>query len=296
MGDLRVSMAAGRGWLERHAAYLLPDALVFAEIGLRAAGMRHSPRLHPRRAGRAAQRLVPLSPAFRTVAAAAGPLYHGYRGPAPLVAARRAQRRRLPSRRASGSLVPSLDGATINRALAECVGAGPSPESLRWMRRPGQSDFVLTHQLLTWLLYLWNRGPEEATRRIRRLGDTVRREADRLGAYHDLLAQQTAFLALGGWPSNDLRPLIARILADQDARDGGWHYFETNTLDAAAVLGRVACGWSPLIGLPVAGEERHLGRMAATLRHVHRAHATALSLCALGVTARRRRDSTPSAR
>jgi hypothetical protein len=81
--DPLAAIAAGRDWLERHAPYLLPDALVFAEIGLRAAQLPLPRRLKPPGAGRIVETVIPLSPAFRTIAAATGPLYLGYRGEPP---------------------------------------------------------------------------------------------------------------------------------------------------------------------------------------------------------------------
>ena len=177
----------------------------------------------------------------------------------------------------------SLDGATINRALAEAVRGQLSPVSLRWMQRRGQRDFVLTHQLLAWLFCVWRQAWPDARHIARQLAGAVFREAAQVGGYYDLLAQQTAFLALGAWPSDGLRPLVARILASQDAADGGWHYFETPSSDASASLSRVFCGWSPLMRWPIPYEEGQLDALARTIHRAHRGHATALSICALGV-------------
>jgi hypothetical protein len=281
--DPLAAIAAGRDWLERHAPYLLPDALVFAEIGLRAAQLPLPRRLKPPGAGRIAETVIPLSPAFRTIAAATGPLYLGYRGEPPLAGARVTPARGTVSRRRRRSTSASLDGVTINRALAEAVRGRPSPVSLRWMRRRRQRDFVLTHQLLAWLFCVWSQVRPDARLMARRLAGAVFREAARVGGYHDLLAQQSAFLALGAWPPDSLRGLVGRILASQDAADGGWHYFEVSSLDASASLSRVLYGLSPLIGGSIPREETQLAALARTLHRVHRGHATGLSICALGV-------------
>jgi hypothetical protein len=162
------------------------------------------------------------------------------------------------------------------------------------MRGRCGAGFALTHQLLASLFCVWNGRPGDASRHARRLARQVVREAVPENGYHDLLAQQTAFLALGGWPTARLRPLIRRIIASQDPTDGGWHYFETRLSSPAETLGRVCFGDSALLGWPIPCREDQLGTLARAVHVAHRGHATALSVCALGVvTARTNRRSTP---
>jgi hypothetical protein len=281
-------LAAGRRWLETHADDLLPDALAFARLGFRAAGMPLPPRLAPSRAGRIARTVLPVSRDFDAVAAAVGRLHAAYRGDAPLAGPLTAARRAARAR--------PLDRAAINRALAEAARGELSAASLQWMTRPLASGFGLTHQLLAWLLCVWSGGRDDAAARASALARAVRAETARRGGDHDLLAQQTAMLALGGWPAPGLAPLARRILERQDARDGGWHYFERR-VSPAETFARVCEGRSALLGWPIPYEEERFGVLVRTMHHAHRGHATALSVCALGVWLRGRttRDSSPSA-
>jgi hypothetical protein len=280
--DLLGSITAGRDWLARHSADLLPDTLAFASIGIRAAGLSVPEHLRLSRAGRVARALIPLSPAFETVAAAAAGVYRSYRGTAPLAQQRVPLPARPAGRRRAGNGVRGMDRATINGALADAVRARLAPSSVRWMSRRHTTGFVLTHQLLAWLLCVWTGARTDAPRRARRVARAVAWETAHVRGYMDLLAQQTAFLALGGWPIAGLQPLIVRILSEQDA-DGGWHYFERKVSGAAEALTRVCLGGSPLLGWPLAYREDQLGALAEVVHHVHRGHATALSVCALGV-------------
>ena len=98
------------------------------------------------------------------------------------------------------------DRGVTNCALAEAARGRLSPTSLRWMRQPHSTGFVLTHQLLAWLLCVWNDSRDDALEFAQRLALRVLGETALTGGYHDLLAQQAAFLALGGWPTADLPP------------------------------------------------------------------------------------------
>src|SRR5262245_12859459 len=115
MSRVRGAIAAGRDWLDRHAANLLPDTLVFAEIGLRAARIPLPRRLRPPGVGRTALAFIPLSHDFRRIAAGAGPLYRSYREEPPLASARSVSRHGSstapPSRTAMSA---SMDGSLVN--------------------------------------------------------------------------------------------------------------------------------------------------------------------------------------
>jgi hypothetical protein len=167
------------------------------------------------------------------------------------------------------------------------------------MRQRHTTRFVLTHQLLAWLFCVWNGCRDDAPHNARRMARRVFWEARHVSGYYDLLAQQTAFLALGAWPTADLQPLVRRVLRSQDANDGGWHYFERTLSGASEALTRVCYGESPLLGWPIRHREGQLGVLADAVHQAHRGHATALSVCALGVfwrasvKARTSRGSTP---
>lgn len=294
--ELFASIAAGRQWLEAHSADVLPDTLVFARIGLRAAGLSFPERLRRPHAGRIARALIPLSPAFRAVASGAGRLYLRSRGKPPFAAERASFANRETGPRRHDEGVSPLDRATINRALADAVRGRLSSPSLRWMRQPRRTGFVLTHQLLAWLFCVWNGCRDDAVARARRLARRVFREAVHVRGYHDLLAQQTAFLALGGWPAAGLPPLIRRVLGSQDADDGGWHYFERRLAGASETLSRVCEGRSPLLGWPIACPEDQFAALVSTVHHAHRGHATALSICVLGLFSRATGQSSTDSR
>jgi hypothetical protein len=283
--NLRTSLAAGHAWLEEHSAELLPDAAAFAYIGVRVAKLSFSKRLGPRHAGGTARLRIPVSSTFKRIAALAVPLFLRYSETPPLASIRfRAGDRR--ERGQDPTIQIPIDRATINEALAEACQGHLSSASLQWMRQTCHSGFALTHQLFAWLLCAWSRCHEDATRHARRLAPTVFLEAGGVPGYYDLLAQQVAFLALGGWPASRLEPLVQRILSSQDSSDGGWHYFESNELGPAQTWGRVCYNQSPLIGWPIPHEEEDLGAVVNAVHWAHRGHATALSVCALGVFSR----------
>ena len=289
---LRAGVVSATQWLEAHATHLTPDALVFAEIGFRAARLPVPTRLRRPHAGSVGRALIPVSPAFRTVAANVARLYFAYSGTAPCAKARsdptssiRATRRDRMER---------VDRDLINRVLAEAVTGDVSSESRRWMRRSAGTGFTLTHQFLASLLHHWSRRRGARADCARRLGPRVFREAISRRGYGDLLAQQTAFLALSGWPMAGLEPLLRRLLRAQDAGDGGWHYFERTLSEPGETFLRVSEGRSPLLGWPIRCSEADFGTLVAVIHDAHRGHATALALCALGVvTGRTSRGSTP---
>lgn len=290
---LLASIAAGRSWLEQHSADLLPDALVFAEVGLRAAGLSFPKRLQRPSAGRISEARIPLSPAFKTVAADAAGLYFAYCRRPPFADETSGAANRDSVGPPCKQYTNPIDRATINAALADAVRGHLSSRSRRWMHRRNNTGFVLTHQLLAWLFCVWNGSRDDASKRARWLARRVFWEATHVRGYHDLLAQQTAFLALGGWPTAGLEPLVRRVLRSQDSYDGGWHYFERRLSAASETLIRVCDGRSPLLGWPPSFDEE-FGILVNVVHRAHRGHATALSICALGVfTARRTRDSTP---
>lgn len=294
---LITSIAAGRQWLETHSGNFLPDTLVFARIGLRAAGLSLPERLRQRHAGRIARALIPLSPAFTAVASGAGLLYVRSRGKLlPLAVERASFTGRETGPRSHEEAVSSPDRATINRALADAVRGRLSSPSLRWMCKPRRTGFVLTHQLLAWLFCIWGGRRDDAVGRVRLLAGRVFREAVHVRGYHDLLAQQTAFLALGGWPAARLQPLIRRILGSQDTDDGGWHYFERRLTGATETWSRVSEGRSPLLGWPIACPEDQFAALVSMVHHAHRGHATALSICALGLFSRAIAQSSTDSR
>ena len=280
--DLIRSICAGREWLERHSDALLPDALVFAHIGLRDAGLSIPGRLCAPRAGKVGRTLIPLTSQFKAVAVATGRLYHGYRGQAPFAELRKPLTARATRRRPPSAPMATLDRDVTNSALAEATRGRLSPASLRWMRQPHTTGFVLTHQLLAWLLCVWNEGRDDALEFAQRLARRVLEETAVSGGYYDLLAQQTAFLALGAWPIGDLTPLVRDVLKSQDPSDGGWHYFDRTLSRASETWARVCCDRSPLLGWPIPYREEQLGVLASTVHHAHRGHATGLSICALG--------------
>jgi hypothetical protein len=205
--DLLASIAAGRDWLQRHSAELLPDTLAFASIGIHAAGMSLPEGLGASRAGNAARDLIPVSAAFETVAAAADRVYVDYRGTAPLAEQRVSLAHRGARPRRARERARPMDRATINGALADAVRGQLARPSVRWMGQRHTTGFVLTHQLLAWLFCVWTGCRDDAPRRARRLARIVAWEAAHVRGYFDLLAQQTAFLALGGFPAAD-RPYL----------------------------------------------------------------------------------------
>jgi hypothetical protein len=235
------------------------------------------------RAENAARDLIPVSAEFETVAAAADRVYVDYRGTAPLAEQRVSLAHRGARPRRARERARPMDRATINGALADAVRGQLARPSVRWMGQRHTTGFVLTHQLLAWLFCVWTGCRDDAPRRARRLARIVAWEAAHVRGYFDLLAQQTAFLALGGFPTAGLQPLIARILRNQDADDGGWHYFERKLSGPGEALTRVCLGRSPLLGWPIAHREDQLGALAEVVHRAHRGHATALSVCALGV-------------
>jgi len=289
---LLAGIAGGGQWLEAHARHLTPDALVFAQIGFRAARLPVPPRLRRPHAGSVSRTLLPVSPAFRTVAANVARLYFAYSGAAPCAKARSGAT--SPIRATRRDRMERVDRDLINRVLAEAVTGDVSSESRRWMRRSGGTGFTLTHQFLASLLHHWSNRRGAGADCARRVGTRVFREAIRRRGYVDLLAQQTAFLALSGWPMAGLAPLLRRLLRAQDAGDGGWHYFERKLSEPGETFMRVSEGRSPLLGWPIHCNEDDLGTLVAVIHDAHRGHATALALCALGVvTARTSRGSTP---
>lgn len=133
---------------------------------------------------------------------------------------------------------------------------------------------------------VWGGRRDDAIDRARHLGRRVFGEAVYARGHYDLFAQQTAFLALGGWPTAGLQPMIRRILENQDTDDGGWHYFERKLSGPSETLSRVCDGGSPLLGWPIPCPEGRFAALVNVVHHVHCGHATALSICALGVFAR----------
>ncbi len=225
--------------------------LVFAHIGLRDAGLSIPGRLCAPRAGKVGRTLIPLTSQFKAVAVATGRLYHGYRGQAPFAELRKPLTARATRRRPPSAPMATLDRDVTNSALAEATRGRLSPASLRWMRQPHTTGFVLTHQLLAWLLCVWNEGRDDALEFAQRLARRVLEETAVSGGYYDLLAQQTAFLALGAWPIGDLTPLVRDVLKSQDPSDGGWHYFDRTLSRASETWARVCCDRSPLLGWPI---------------------------------------------
>jgi hypothetical protein len=291
---LLASIAAGCEWLQQHSADLLPDSLVFARIGLQAAGLPFPRTLHRRHAGRTSEALIPLSPAFEAVAANAARAYLAYRGKPPFADESSSLSHRDFARPPRRRRAAPIDRVTINAALADAVRGRPSARSLRWMRQRGNTGFVLTHQLLAWLFCVWNGRVHDAPEGARRVARRVWGDATRARGYGDLLAQQAAFLALGGWPLVGLQPLVHRLLRNQDRGDGGWHYFERRLSGASETLSRVCDGRSPMLGWPIACAEGEFGALVTAVDRAHRGHTTALSICALGVfRARTTRGSIP---
>jgi hypothetical protein len=141
---------------------------------------------------------------------------------------------------------------------------------------------MLTHQLLAWLLCVWNDCRDDSLEFARRQARKVFSEAAVASGYYDLFAQQTAFLALGAWPIVDLQPFMYRILRSQDASDGGWHYFDRILSRPSETFARVCYEQSPLLGWPIPYREEQFGALVKTIHQAHRGHATGLSICALG--------------
>lgn len=284
--DLIASISAGREWLERHSDEVLPDTLAFAHIGIRAVGLSIPERLRAPRAGKVAKAVIPLSPAFKVVAAATGPLYRRYRGRDPFANVRGSLASRGTPGRPYSDRMTTIDRAAINCALAEAVRGRLSRASLGWMRQRHTTGFVLTHQLLAWLFCVWNDCRHDAAEFARRAARKVFWETAGVVGYYDLLAQQTALLGLGGWPTADLEPLVRHILRSQDTSDGGWHYFDRRLSRASETLARICYDQSPLLGWPIPYREEKLGALANVVHQAHRAHATGLSICAAGVFCR----------